>query len=52
MVGWGTFTAEHALFGLVVGMTTLSLGTRTIDLPSEPRAVSGHSVERTHQHAR
>ena len=52
MVGWGTFTAEHALFGLVVGMTTLSLGTRTIDLPSEPHAVSGHSAERTHQHAR
>lgn len=29
MVGWGTFAAEHALFGFLVGVTTLSLATQT-----------------------
>lgn len=35
MVGWATFTAEHALFGLLLGMTTLRLG--TAPLTSRPR---------------
>ncbi len=32
MVGWGTFTAEHVLFGLVFGLTTVGLGRKMIDL--------------------
>ncbi len=50
MVGWATFTAEHALFGLVLGIVALNLGTRTIDVTSEADDGGGQSTGRkTHE---
>lgn len=52
MVGWGTFTAEHALFGLVLGMVTLNVGTRTIDVTSGADAGSARPGARIHERAK
>lgn len=50
MVGWATFTAEHALFGLVVGVMALNLGTRTIDVTFGAHEGGGQSTgRRTHE---
>jgi Na+/citrate or Na+/malate symporter len=50
MVGWATFTAEHALFGLVVGVMALNLGTRTIDVTFGAHEGGGQSTGRgTHE---
>ncbi len=52
MVGWATFTAEHALFGLVVGVMALNLGTRTIDVTFGAHEGGGQSTGRgTHERA-